>query len=315
MKGTWALPGWAGRGRLPRLLLALLALVVSALPGPAAVRVTATTTLVADLARAVGGELVEVTALMGPGVDPHLYKPSAGDVRALQRAEVILYSGLQLEGRMTEVLESLRQRGRKVFAVAEAVPVERRLAGDYGAYDPHVWGDPELWALAAGAAARGLAEADPAHAARYTAAAAALAKEFRALRDWGRAQVIQIPEGRRVLVTSHDAFRYFGRAFGLEVVGVQGLSTATEAGLADVTRIADLVKRRGVKAVFVESSVPPATIERISKDSGAVIGGELFSDALGAPGELVEVAGERHDVGTYAGMLRHNLLTVVTALR
>ncbi|HMO65765.1 MAG TPA: zinc ABC transporter substrate-binding protein [Verrucomicrobiota bacterium] len=288
---------------------------MAVLPAHAALRVTATTTLVADLARAVGGDHVEVTALMGPGVDPHLYKPSAGDVTALRRADVILYSGLQLEGRMIEVFESLRRRGRKVSAVAEAVPVERRLAGDYGAHDPHVWGDPELWAFAAEATARAFTEADPANAARYAAKAAALAEEFRALRDWGRAQVAQIPEGRRVLVTSHDAFRYFGRAFGLEVVGVQGLSTATEAGLADVTRIADLVKQRGLRAIFVESSVPPAAIQRISKDSGARIGGELFSDALGSPGEMVEVAGERHDVGTYAGMLRHNLLTVVTALR
>jgi len=296
----------AGAAGLMTLLLSL----------PAAgepLRVTATTTLVADLVRSVGGDRVRVEALMGPGVDPHLYKPAAQDVRRLSRAEAIFYSGLHLEGRMTDVLENLRRRGRKVFAVAEAVPPDQRLADEEyaGAPDPHVWGDPALWALAAEAVARGLAEADPAHAATYTAAAARLREEFLRLREEGRAQVARIPEDRRVLITSHDAFRYFGRAFGLEVVGVQGISTTTEAGLADVTRIADLVKRRGVKALFVESSVPPATIERISKDSGARIGGELFSDALGTPGDLRVHGGRRHDVGTYVGMLGHNLATVV----
>lgn len=304
-------------GRAFAGLVAGLALLAAAWPAHAGLKVTATTTLVADLARAVGGDRVQVEALMGPGVDPHLYKPSAGDVTALQRADVILYSGLLLEGRLTDVLESLRRRGRKVFAVAEAVPAEKRIADEEhaGAPDPHVWGDPALWALAAQATGRALAGADSANAAHYEAAAEKLAAEFRTISEWGRAQVARIPEGRRVLITSHDAFRYFGRAFGLEVIGVQGISTATEAGLADVTRIADLVKQRGVKAIFVESSVSPATIERISKDSGARVGGELFSDALGSPGEIKEVAGQRHDVGTYAGMLRHNLATVVEALR
>lgn len=297
--------------------------VLCALVGPgsqaahAKLRVTATTTIVADLVRQIGGDRVEVEALMGPGVDPHLYKASASDVTKLSRGQFIVYSGLFLEGRMDDVLKRLGERGRKVVAAAAAVPAERlmRPAGFEGHPDPHVWGDPELWKSAVDAVARGLSEADPPGAEGYRTRAQALCDELDRLRDWALQRVREVPESQRVMITSHDAFNYFGRAFGFEVVGVQGISTVTEAGLADIAKVVDLVRERKLKAIFVESSVSPAAIERISKDSGARIGGELFSDALGKAGDVRVAGGERYDVGTYVGMLKHNVNTVVDALR
>lgn len=281
------------------------------------VRAVATTTLVADLVREVGGDRVEVAALMGPGVDPHLYKASAGDVARLGAAQIVFYSGLFLEGKMEDVFRKLKARGVAVFAVAEAVPESDRLRPAHfeGHPDPHVWGDPRFWKLAAKAVADGLASRDTAGAAIFQERAEAYGRKLEALYAWGLTRVAQIPERQRVLITSHDAFNYFGRAFGFEVVGVQGISTVTEAGLADMTKVVDLVKARRLKAVFVESSVPPGTIRRISEDTGAKVGGELFSDALGTPGEMREGGGERYDVGTYIGMLKHNINTVVEALR
>lgn len=296
-------------------LFAAIALTTNVAHGK--LRVTATTTIVADLVRQVGGDRVEIEALMGAGVDPHLYKASASDVTKLSRAEVIFYSGLFLEGRMDDVLKGLARRSRKVFAVAEAVPAEKliRPAQFQGHPDPHVWGDPELWKKAVDAVAQGLIEADPSGTDGYRARAQKLRDELDQLREWALKRVSEVPANQRVLITSHDAFNYFGIAFGFEVVGVQGISTVTEAGLADIAKVVDLVRERRLKAVFVESSVSPATIERISKDSGARIGGELFSDALGKAGDVREVGGERYDVGTYVGMLKHNVNTVVEALK
>lgn len=254
---------------------------------------------------------------MGPGVDPHLYKASAGDVSRLGRAEVVFYSGLFLEGRMEDVLKRLEQRGRRVISVTEGIPVEQlfRPPQFEGHPDPHVWGDPTLWKQAVERVAKGLSEVAPQSAAAFHRRAVAYQGELDRFREWGKKRVAEIPPSARVLITSHDAFNYFGRAFGFEVVGVQGISTVTEAGLADITKVSDLVKERKLKAIFVESSVSPATIERISKDSGARIGGELFSDALGAVGDVREKGGEKYDVGTYLGMLKHNMNTVVDALR
>jgi manganese/zinc/iron transport system substrate-binding protein len=204
-----------------------------------------------------------------------------------------------------------------VFAAAEAVPETERLrpANFEGHPDPHVWGDPRLWKLAAKAVAEGLSTLDAAGSAGYRSRAEAYGAEMDQVFAWGAKRVAEVPARQRVLITSHDAFNYFGRAFGFEVVGVQGISTVTEAGLADMTKVVDLVKARQLKAVFVESSVPPSTIRRISQDTGAKVGGELFSDALGTPGEMREGGGERYDVGTYLGMLKHNINTVVEALR
>ncbi|MCC6232619.1 MAG: zinc ABC transporter substrate-binding protein [Verrucomicrobiales bacterium] len=280
-------------------------------------RVVATTTLVADLVRVVGGDRVQVQSLMGPGVDPHLYKASAGDMSALGSARVIFFTGLKLEGRMEDLLRRMGQRGRQVVAVADAIPSDQllRKEGAEGHPDPHVWGDPRLWSLAITPVRDSLTAADPEGAAAYAARAAAYRTQLDTLHQWAASRIATIPKPQRVLITSHDAFAYFGRAYELDVVAVQGISTVAEAGLADITRVADLVKQRGVKAVFVESSVPPGTIQRISKDAGARVGGELFSDALGTPGEMHEAGGERYDVGTYLGMLKHNVNSVADALR
>lgn len=297
------------------LLLCLV--ILSSLPGAFAaggnLRVVATTSMVADLVREIAGPGVTVDSLMGAGVDPHLYKPTAGDVLRLQRADVIFYHGLLLEGRMTEVLEKLAAGGRRVQAVTRDLPADQLLAADDypGHSDPHVWFDVPLWTRCIDVVTATLAAAAPAHANDFHRNAAALRERYAALHAWALAKVAELPPARRVLVTSHDAYSYFGRAYGFTVVGLQGISTATEAGLADVARLADYIRERGIKAIFVETSVPHATIERVARDSGARVGGELFSDALGAPGEIIH----GHDVGTFEGMIKHNLTTIVEALK
>jgi len=293
----------------------LIALGVASARG--AIPVVATTTLVADLVKQVGGDRVTVEALMGPGVDPHLYKASARDVTRLSRAEAVFYSGLFLEGRMEDLFKRLATSRRKVFAVTADIPHETLIQPPQseGHADPHVWGDPALWKIAARTVSRGLCELDPVGTEGYQSRLQELEGQFDKLRAWAEARVSEIPKDQRVLITSHDAFNYFGRAFGFEVVGVQGISTASEAGLADITKVADLVRARKLKALFIESSVSPAAIERISRDSGARVGGELFSDALGQPGDIRKMGGESYDVGTYAGMLRHNVNTVVESLK
>jgi len=294
----------------------LVCLLASISTASAALSVVATTTIVADLVREVGGDRIQVEALMGPGVDPHLYKASARDVTRLSRADAVFYSGLFLEGRMEDVFQNLAKSRRTVFAVTEDIPKERLIesADSAGHPDPHVWGDPNLWKLAVESVAKRLSQLDPAGAPTYAARKTQTIRSYEALANWGKQQVARIPESQRVLITSHDAFNYFGRAFGFQVVGVQGISTVSEAGLADITKVADLVRSSKLKAVFVESSVAPAAIERISRDAGARIGGELFSDALGKPGDLRQGAGESLDVGTYVGMLRYNIHTIVEAL-
>jgi manganese/zinc/iron transport system substrate-binding protein len=280
-------------------------------------RVVATTTMIADLVRAVAGDAVVVEGLMGPGVDPHLYKPSGEDARRLRDAGAIFYNGLQLEGRMAEMFERMGREGRKVVALGDAVPEAARIVPEEaGAHaDPHIWGDVGLWAGCVGAVVEGLGEVVPGQKAAFEQRGGEVKAKLLALDAWVKAQVAGVPKEKRVLITSHDAFSYFGRAYGFEVLGVQGISTVSEAGLADVAKMVDLIKQRSVKAIFVESSVPHATIERISADSGAKVGGELFSDALGTPGEMREAGGEKVDVGTYEGMIRFNVSTVVEALK
>ena len=293
------------------LLLGLLGAPLTARAAP--LRVVATTAMVADLVRQVAGEDATVEGLMGPGVDPHLYKPVAADVLRLQRADVIFFNGLMLEGKMTEVLTRLGRTKPHLHAVAEAIPADLllRSEGATGEPDPHVWLDVGLWTRCLETIERGLAAADPARAANYARRAAEVRGRLGALDAWVRAKTGELPPARRVLVTSHDAFGYFGRAYGFEVVGLQGLSTTTEAGLADVARLTDLIRARGVRAIFVESSVPHATIARVATDAGVRIGGELFSDAMGTPGQIEN----GYDLGTYEGMIRHNVTTLVEALK
>ncbi len=286
--------------------------------GPKTLKVVTTTTMITDLVQRVGGAEVQVTGLMGPGVDPHLYKPTASNIATLRNADVIFYNGLHLEGKLVEVLEQLERGGKPAHALSTALPPDRLLSLDNGGQataDPHIWGDAEQWASCVSVVVEGLAKADAAHAELYKQRGEALKQEYLALHTWAKERVATLPAENRLLITSHDAFNYFGRAYGLEVLGIQGLSTATEAGLADIARLADLIRARKVKSIFIESSVSPATIERLAKDSGAKIGGELFSDAMGTPGEIETVHGDSYDKGTYAGFIKHNINTAVEALK
>ncbi len=274
-------------------------------------RVVATTGMVADLARVVGGPDVEVTALMGAGVDPHLFKASAGDVARLEQADVILYSGLGLEGKMGDIFVKMA-RTRPVHAVCEAVPEEDRLEPPEleGHYDPHVWFDVALWAKTTQVVAAALGAADPGRGEAYAKRAADYRATLAALHEEAKEALAGIPRERRVLVTSHDAFRYLGRAYDLDVRGVQGISTVSDAGVKDIEEVADLIVERGIRAIFVESSVSPKTIEAVvaaarAKGQEVRIGGELYSDAMGdAPPE-----------DTYVGMVRANVRKLVEALR
>lgn len=267
--------------------------------------------MIRDVVENVGGQHVQVTGLMGPGVDPHLYKASEGDVRRLFRADVVFYGGLHLEARMGEVLEEMGGRTR-VVAVTDAIPRDRLLspAEFQGAYDPHVWFDVSMWAMTIDTIAATLAAADPQHARDFRRNAAAYRARLDSLDAYVRAQAARVPSAQRVVVTAHDAFNYFGRAYGFQVRGLQGISTASEAGTGDVQALAEFIARRRIPAVFVESSIPRRTIEAVQEavnDRGwdVRIGGSLYSDAMGNPGT---------PQGTYHGMVRHNIDTLVGAL-
>ena len=273
------------------------------------VRVVATTSMIADLARQIGGDRVAVEGLMGPGIDPHLYKAKESDVERMTRADLILYNGLDLEGKMADVLERM---GPRAYAVTETVPPDTLLTPPEfeGSPDPHLWMDVGLWREVARATAERLAELDPAHAPGYRARAETYLARLDSLDGYVRARMAEVPEGQRVLVTAHDAFNYFGRAYGFDVRGLQGISTATEAGTADVQRLARFVAEREIPAMFVESSVPPRSIEAVreavrARGFDVEIGGNLYSDALGGSGSGAE---------TYEAMIRHNADTIAAAL-
>jgi manganese/zinc/iron transport system substrate-binding protein len=274
------------------------------------IRVVTTVGMIADAVEHVGGNRVEVDGLMGPGIDPHLYKASEGDVRRLERADVIFYGGLHLEAKMADVLERIGER-RLTRAVTDGIPRSRLISVGAGQHDPHVWFDVELWKGAVREVRDTLAAADPAHADGYRARAAAYLAELDALDAEVRRKSETVPPAARVIVTAHDAFGYFGRAYGFEVVGLQGISTASEAGAKDVQRLAELIATRRIPAIFVESSVSPRTIEAVEEAVRArgfdvEIGGSLFSDAMGSAGT---------PEGTYVGMVRHNADTITQALR
>ena len=303
-----------------RLALITIGLVVATVYTPAhanKMNVVTTTTMVNDMVKEIGGDRVNVVGLMGPGVDPHLYKPASGDVVKLQRAKVIFYSGLMLEGRMTDLFFRMARAGKLVYAVTESIPEKDRLEPPEfaGHWDPHIWGDPILWSNCIVTVVDGLSKADPAGAADYAKRGKAVDASYKAMKAWALKRIAEVPRKHRILITSHDAFNYFGQAFGFQVVAVQGLSTVTEAGLADIAKMVDFIKQKKIKAIFVESSVNPAAIERVSKDANVKIGGELFSDACGKVGDIHEAHGEKYDVGTFVGMLKHNINTVVDALK
>ena len=280
--------------------------------GKARLSVVATTTLVGDAVAKVGGDLVVVTSLMGPGVDPHLYKAREGDVRRMTSADAIFYGGLHLEGKMVELFEQMHERGRATIAVTDGIERSRLIESETfgGNYDPHVWFDVSLWADAITYIGESLARLDPENADTYRTNALSYRSELDELHAWVTQQVSTIPAIHRVLVTSHDAFGYFGRAYDAEVLGLQGISTVSEAGTADVQRLAELVATRKIPAMFVESSVSPRGIEAVreavrSRGFAVGIGGSLFSDALGDT-DTPE--------GTYVGMVRYNVTTIVKAL-
>jgi manganese/zinc/iron transport system substrate-binding protein len=278
----------------------------------APIRITTTTGMIADLAENIGGDRVEVESLMGPGVDPHLYKPSAGDIRRLEEADLIFYNGLELEGRMTDILVKIARAGTPTVPVAENIPEDllREPPQFAGKYDPHIWFDVTLWQMAAQRVKDELATIDPASDALYQANLEAYLAELDELHTYVQEQILRIPEGKRVLITAHDAFGYYGEQYGIDVRGLQGMSTATEATAGDIQALAEFIAERQIPAIFVESSVPPATIEAVQeavRDRGfdVVIGGQLFSDAMGAAGT---------PEGTYLGMVRFNTDTIVGAL-
>ncbi len=275
------------------------------------IQAVATVGMVADIVRNVGGSYVEVHQLLGAGVDPHLYKATRDDVQTIMAGDIVFYSGLMLEGKMTDTLVKVG-RDKPVFAVTELIdPNELYEPEDAGGhYDPHVWMDVSIWSLCVDSVAKSLSEFNPPHAAEYQANADIYRKKLAVLHEYGVKSIQSIPGERRVLITSHDAFNYFGKAYQIEVYGIQGLSTESEAGLQRINELVDMLVARKIKAVFVESSVPRKNIEALvegvrSRGHEVVIGGELFSDAMGASGTYE---------GTYIGMLDHNITLVARAL-
>ena len=297
------------------LFLALSLLFTSCGPGESdddsTVSVVATIGMIADVAGEIGGDRVAVHGLMGPGVDPHLYKASAGDVRRLQDADLILYNGLHLEAGLGEVLEQI-SGSRPVYAVGESV-AESDLIGNEsfgGSHDPHLWFDVSLWTTAVEAVAEALIAVDPEGRDTYEANLERYRGELEALDAEVRDRLAAVGDAQRVLISAHDAFGYFGRAYGFDVRGLQGISTVSEAGARDVQNLADFIAENEIGAVFVESSVPRKNIEALQaavRDRGfdVEIGGELFSDAMGEEGT---------EEGTYIGMVRHNVVSIAEAL-
>lgn len=317
MKSTYR--AWWRNSPLAAVLAACLILAGCASTEPAPSqsadgvwKVTATTGMVADIVEQVGGEHVAVTQLMGAGVDPHLYKASEGDIKRIDNADLIFYSGQHLEGKMIDIFEKMGKT-KPVKPVTAKLTKDNLLADPASPAnpDPHVWFDVSLWIKSVEQVRDDLIAFDPANKDTYSANADKYVAELKELDDYARTQLASIPKEQRVLVTAHDAFQYFGRAYDVEVLGLQGISTASEYGLKDVQGLVDTLVSRQIKAVFVESSVPKRSIEAVVQGAAAKnhvvqIGGELFSDAMGTPGT---------PEGTYIGMVKHNVDTIVNALK
>jgi manganese/zinc/iron transport system substrate-binding protein len=291
-------------------------MIAAALPASvkadtAALTVVATTGMIADTARQIGGTAVEVKALMGPGVDPHAYRQTRTDIVAMAGADLVLWNGLFLEAQMEDVLAKIAQR-TTVRAVAEAVSDDKLMAHDDYAdrFDPHVWMDPSLWSDVALAIRDALTHVAPDKADVFGANADAFLGELDRLQAYAQTALASVPEPARVLLTAHDAFNYFGRAYGFDVVGVQGISTESEAGLNRITALVDLLVERDISSAFVESSVSDRSIRALIEGAAArghavAIGGELYSDAMGKPGTYE---------GTYIGMIDHNVTVIAKGL-
>ncbi len=276
-------------------------------------RIVTTTSMITDLVKNVGGDKVSVTGLMGAGVDPHLYKASEGDVSKLSQADMILYNGLHLEGKLVEVFENMQRQKINTIAISDALDKKDLIGSTLFAsnYDPHIWFAVENWEKATQFVADELSKALPEHREEFQANAERYLGALKTLKTELSEEINTLPEEQRRLVTAHDAFNYFGRSFGFDVVGLQGISTATEAGVQDVQKTASYIIDHKVKAIFIESSVPKRTVEALqaavnSKNHQVAIGGTLFSDALGNPGT---------PEGTYIGMFRYNVKTIVNSLK
>lgn len=276
-------------------------------------KVVTTTTMITDLVKNIGGDMIDLQGLMGAGVDPHLYKASAGDVTKLSGADVIFYNGLHLEGKLVEVFEKMESPSRTQVALGERLDKSTLIGSDYFAsnYDPHVWFNIQYFKQFVDAVVEVLSEKDPKNKERYAANAKAYVAQLDALEKEVKTIIETLPKEKRILVTAHDAFNYFGKSYDFNVVGLQGLSTATEAGVQDVQRLSQFIIDNNVKAIFVESSVPRRTIEALqaavkAKDHEVIIGGSLYSDALGDKGTVE---------GTYIGMFTYNVNTIVNSLK
>ncbi len=283
---------------------------LSTVEGP--LQIVCTTGMIGDAIARVAGDRAEVVSLMGPGVDPHLYKATQGDLRKLNRADLVFFNGLHLEGKMGEVLEKVGQL-KPVVALGDSLPSRRLInSTNYAsAHDPHIWFDVALWSEAIGLASQTLARLDTAHREQYLQGYATFQAELEALDEEVNRRIHEIPEQQRILITAHDAFEYFGRAYDIEVRGLQGISTVSEFGLKDVSDLVNLIVDRGIKAIFVESSVPRKSLEAVvegckQRGHNTTIGGTLYSDAMGAADT---------PAGTYPGMVRANVNTIVSALK
>jgi manganese/zinc/iron transport system substrate-binding protein len=276
------------------------------------IAVTTTVGMITDVVRNIGGDAVVASGLMGPGIDPHLYKPSAGDINLLGDADIIFYGGLHLEGRMVETFERIQRAGKPTVAVSENIPEHLLHTPPQfnGQHDPHIWFDVALWKIAAETMIAELSSHFPEAMETFQTNGPPYLAQLDDLDAYVQEQAARVPENQRVLITAHDAFGYFGARYGFEVRGLQGISTASEAGAGDVQDLATFITDRKIRAMFVESSVPPSTVEAVqaacrAKGWDVRIGGQLFSDAMGQDGTVE---------GTYIGMVRHNIDTIASAL-
>ena len=274
--------------------------------------VVTTTGQVADAVKWIAGDHVEVKSLMGPGVDPHLYKATQGDLQVLEDADIIFYNGLELEGKMSDIFEKMKKE-KSVVAIGEAVPKEKILHDEAHPelFDPHIWFDIEVWKIAAQEITKTLTKEFSANKGQFEENENKFFQELDALNEWTKERINEIPKEQRVLVTAHDAFNYFGESNGMEVRGLQGLSTDAEYGLKDIQNIVNFLVEQNIKAVFIESSVSDKAMNAViegAKEKGHTIqiGGELYSDAMGAEGT---------EEGTYIGMYKHNVNTIVDSLK
>lgn len=299
------------------LLLLLVAFTILSCkkntPENGTLNVVTTTTMITDLVKNIGGDVINVQGLMGSGVDPHLYKASEGDVTKLAGADVIFYGGLHLEGKLVEVFEKMQHQNIKTVALSDALDQEKLIGSDYfkGNKDPHIWFNIGYWKTITNHVVKTLSEVNPENKLKFESNGKTYLEKLNALEIEINSIIETLPKEKRILVTAHDAFSYFGEAFGFKVVGLQGISTATEAGVQDVQKLANFIIENKVKAIFVESSVPKRTIEALqaavnSKDHQVEIGGTLYSDALGDTGTVE---------GTYIGMFKYNVNTIVNALK